>query len=53
MAGALTLDALKKAVADGSIDTVIVAFPDMQGRLIGKRYLAAYFLDSAMEETHG
>jgi glutamine synthetase len=53
MAGALTLDALKTAVADGSIDTVLVAFPDMQGRLIGKRFLGRYFLDGAMEETHG
>ena len=31
----LTLDELTKAVGDGSIDTVIVAFTDMQGRLMG------------------
>src|SRR5690606_19224854 len=34
-------------------DTVLVAFPDMQGRLIGKRFQAEFFLDSALEETHG
>ena len=28
---------LKKAVAAGAIDTVIVAMVDMQGRLVGKR----------------
>jgi glutamine synthetase len=37
MSGNLTFEQLKKAVADGSIDTVVVAFVDMQGRLIGKR----------------
>jgi glutamine synthetase len=53
MAGNLTFDALKAAVAAGSIDTVIVAMVDMQGRLIGKRFQAEYFIDGAHEETHG
>src|SRR3712207_1663135 len=53
MAGNLSFDALKKAVAEGEIDTVLVALVDMQGRLIGKRFQAEYFLDSAHEETHG
>jgi glutamine synthetase len=53
MAGMLTLEALKAAVADGSIDTVLVCFPDMQGRLVGKRFQAEFFLDSAHKETHG
>ena len=42
MAGNLTFDQLKKAVADGEIDTVVAAFVDMQGRLIGKRFQAEY-----------
>jgi glutamine synthetase len=50
---AYSLDALKEDVAKGLIDTVIVAFPDMQGRLIGKRFQAEYFLEGALEETHG
>ena len=50
---AYTIDALKADVAKGLIDTVIVAFPDMQGRLIGKRFQAEYFLEGAIEETHG
>ena len=37
---AYSLDALRKDVAAGSIDTVLVAFPDMQGRMIGKRFQA-------------
>jgi glutamine synthetase len=53
MAGNLTFDQLKKAVANGAIDTVVAAFVDMQGRLIGKRFQAEYFLESAHEETHG
>ena len=53
MPGNLSFDQLKKAVADGEIDTVVVAFVDMQGRLIGKRFQAEYFVASAHEETHG
>ena len=53
MAGNLTLDQLKRAVADGEIDTVVAALVDMQGRLIGKRFQAEHFLESAHEETHG
>jgi glutamine synthetase len=53
MSANLTLDALKTDVAAGRIDTVLVAMVDMQGRLIGKRFQAEYFLDSARHETHG
>ena len=53
MAGMLTFKELQAAVGKGEIDTVVIAFPDMQGRLIGKRMQAEYFLDSAHEETHG
>ena len=53
MPGNLTFDQLKKAVAAGELDTVVLCFPDMQGRLIGKRMQAEYFLDSAHAETHG
>ena len=41
----LTTDELAQAVADGSIDTVIVAFTDMQGRLMGKRLHGEFFVD--------
>lgn len=44
---------LEHDIADGSIDTVLVAFPDMQGRMIGKRFQAEFFLEIANDETHG
>jgi glutamine synthetase len=53
MAGMLTFKELQAAVGKGEIDTVIVAFTDMQGRLIGKRMQGEYFVESAHEETHG
>ena len=50
---AYTLAQLKADIASGTIDTVLVAFPDMQGRLIGKRFQAEFFLEGAIDETHG
>jgi glutamine synthetase len=50
---AYSLDQLKADVKAGTIDTVLVAFPDMQGRLIGKRFQAEFFLEGAIDETHG
>lgn len=49
---AMTFDTLKTAVADGSIDTVLVCFVDMQGRLTGKRFHAANFVEHSHAETH-
>ncbi len=47
----LTLDALKKKIAAGEIDTVVVAFPDHLGRLMGKRVTAEYFIETIV--PHG
>ncbi|MFE0109027.1 glutamine synthetase family protein, partial [Amycolatopsis sp. NPDC059019] len=44
----LTLDQLRTLVADGTIDTVLVAMTDMQGRLQGKRCAAEYFLEEVV-----
>jgi glutamine synthetase len=52
MPGNLTLDQLKEAVDAGSIDTVLVAGIDMWGRLMGKRFHAAFFVKSGWQETH-
>jgi glutamine synthetase len=50
----MTLKELRAAVQSGRIDTVIVAFPDVFGRLVGKRCTAEFFLDSvAAHGTHG
>ncbi len=47
----LTLDELRAEVEAGTIDTVVAAFTDMQGRLMGKREEAHYFLAESVE--HG
>lgn len=52
MPGLMTFDALKAAVNDGSVDTVLVCIVDMQGRLMGKRFVAQHFVDSAWQESH-
>ncbi len=46
-AGRLTFAQLGEAIAEGVIDTIIVAMSDMQGRLIGKRLTGRYFLETA------
>lgn len=52
MPGLMSFDDLTSAVAAGAIDTVLVAMVDMQGRLMGKRFLAQHFVDGAWQETH-
>jgi glutamine synthetase len=47
----LSQSELEKQVADGTVDTVIVAFTDMQGRLTGKRISARLFVDDVA--AHG
>ncbi|HYM67747.1 MAG TPA: glutamine synthetase family protein [Patescibacteria group bacterium] len=51
----LTKEHLAHSVAGGDIDTVIVAFTDMQGRLMGKRVDAEYFVETSYkgESTDG
>jgi glutamine synthetase len=49
--GMLTVAELTKLVADRQVDTVIIAFTDMQGRLVGKRASARLFLEDLAE--HG
>ncbi len=52
MTQAYTFDALKEDVAAGRIDTVLACLVDMQGRLMGKRFHAAFFVESGHHETH-
>jgi glutamine synthetase len=47
----LSLEELRADVERGAVDTVVVAFTDMQGRLLGKRLHAEHFLDEGLE--HG
>jgi glutamine synthetase len=47
----LSLEELRADVERGAIDTVVVAFTDMQGRLLGKRVHAEHFVEDSAE--HG
>jgi glutamine synthetase len=47
----LELGELTERITEGSIDTVVVAFPDMQGRPVGKRVTGRFFLEHVLE--HG
>jgi len=48
----MKVEELEQAAAAGEIDTVLVCFVDMQGRLIGKRFQARFFIESGYAETH-
>ncbi len=51
--GMLSLEELRGEVEAGRIDTIILAFPDLYGRLMGKRFEASFFLDAVAESgTH-
>jgi glutamine synthetase len=42
-------DQLRRAVSDDAIDTVLLVFADMQGRLQGKRLVGQHFVDDVLE----
>jgi glutamine synthetase len=48
---ALSVEDLRLQVEAGDVDTVVVAFTDMQGRLQGKRIHAPFFLDTVLENN--
>jgi len=48
--GMLTLEQLRVEAGEEKIDTVVLAFTDMQGRLQGKRLSAEFFLDEVAEQ---
>jgi glutamine synthetase len=50
-AGLLSREALEEEVAQGRIDTIVTAVPDLFGRLVGKRITARFFLDEVAD--HG
>ncbi|WP_323781230.1 glutamine synthetase family protein [Thalassovita sp.] len=52
MPGLMTFEDLKNAVESGTIDTVLACTIDMQGRLMGKRFVGHHFVNDAWEETH-
>jgi glutamine synthetase len=50
-ASMLTLETLPHQIRSGDIDTVVVAFPDLQGRPVGKRVTGSFFLEHVAD--HG
>ena len=48
----LTVEELRAGVESGAVDTVVLAFTDMQGRLMGKRLDAEFFLGQ-LDHGHG
>src|SRR3954453_12159035 len=49
--GMLSVDELKQEIEAGTIDTVVTAFTDMQGRLIGKRIQGEYFVEDVLAHS--
>lgn len=52
MEAALSWNDLTQTVKNKQVDTVLACLVDMQGRLMGKRFHAQHFIDTAWEETH-
>lgn len=51
--GMLSVQELKNSVEEGVIETIVVGFTDHYGRLLGKRFDAEFFLESALTDgTH-
>ena len=49
MSGTITRDQLEGLIRSGEIDTVLMVFPDLQGRLVGKRTTGRFFLQSVAD----
>ena len=52
MTGMMDREELERSIGAGEIDTVLVCFPDMQGRLVGKRVTGHFYLDEVQREMH-
>ena len=50
----MTFKQITAQIRSGAVDTVVVAFPDVFGRLVGKRFTGKFFLEHvAKAGTHG
>ena len=47
--GMLSVEALRQGIESGELHTVVTAFPDLYGRLVGKRIHGRFFLDEVLE----
>ena len=51
--GMLDVKSLKKLVQNEAVETVLAVFPDMYGRLMGKRFGARFFLEHVLQHRGG
>jgi len=51
MDGRLSRTEVTQMIAAGAIDTVLVVFPDLQGRVMGKRVTGHFFADDVLGEV--
>lgn len=49
--GMLEVKELQKQVGEGRIETVLTVFPDIYGRLMGKRITGDYFLNDVLDDA--
>lgn len=49
--GMLDVETLRQMVASEQIETVLAAFPDMYGRLLGKRITGSFFVEDVLEHA--
>ncbi len=49
MSGTHSREQLEQLIREGAIDTVLMVFPDLQGRLVGKRTTGRFFLQSVAD----
>jgi len=47
--GRMTRDELERSVSGGEIETVLAVFPDLYGRLMGKRFVGRFFVERVAE----
>jgi len=50
MRGRLDAQQLETAIAEGRVETVVTAFPDLYGRLVGKRIHAPFYLEEVVAD---
>ena len=53
MTGKLSREELARRAESGEIDTIITVFPDLYGRLVGKRITTRFFLEKVVEQILG
>jgi glutamine synthetase len=50
VSGTLDRGEIEKLIHDGEVDTILVVFPDLQGRFMGKRVTGHFFLNDILGE---